>query len=268
MKKFSELLAEVKTAKVSPVVSLPPRNMREEFVNGKIFNVGDLVECDLGIVEIISKGPNYVTVINEGKTAKRWIADIRETNQEAKPTVARLYRESITIKGYKTKNFTRELAEQFQEHYKDSTDKFALFNCTVCCDKLLGATKEEIAEQFDEMKVSFERAIKYLTKLNMSVNLEAVEDWLLEYAILEGQTFTAKDKHKVAHIIATNVGHTPVSKDPTEMLHGAIDHIKKNRYTPEAWKLMGGMFNLASKSGIKWDKDKFAKHTQRYMGLK
>jgi transcriptional antiterminator len=186
----------------------------------------------------------------------------------AKPTVSRLYKESITIKGYRTKNFTRELAEQFQEQYKDTTDKFALFNCTVCCDKLLGTTKEEVSENFDEMKVAFERAVKYLTKLNMTVDLDIVEDWLLEVAILEGQTFTAKDKTKVANIIAANVGHKSASKDPTEMVHGAIDHIKKNRYTPDAWKLMGNMFNMASKSGIKWDRDKFARHTQRYMGLK
>lgn len=266
MKRFSDLLEEVKKV---PVVKQTTEDLRESFIRGDIFNVGDLVECDLGIVEIINRGPNYVTVISEDTQVKKWLTDIHPTEKQTRLSTSRLHKEAITVKGYKTKNFTRELAEQFSTVYKETGDKYALYNCTICCDKLLGSSKEGITENFDQYRVSFERAHKYLDKFNIKINeFSEIEDWLIEYAILEGLSFRANDKLKVARIIATHTGVVTESVDPVKVIHEAIALIKKNRYIPEAWKIMGNMFNLATSSGIKWNKDLFAKHTQHYMELK
>jgi hypothetical protein len=248
----------------------PPKvdRLREDYINGKIFNIGQIVDCDKGTAEIIDRGPNYVTLVKEGKTFKRWLKDISLSEiQETKRS--QIYKESFIVKGYKTKNFTRELAEKFNAAYKNNRDKYALFTCAVCCDKLIGASKEELIENFDEYKVEFDRASKYINKFNIEVNeLNAIEDTLLEHAITEGLKFSSTDKMKVAHIVAMAVGHTPKANNPTDIIHDSIGHIRANRYSPEGWKLIGKMLNKASESGIKWDKNKFAKHTQNYMELK
>ena len=119
--------------------------------------------------------------------------------------------------------------------------------------------------------MDFERASKYLNKFNIELEeMSSIEDRLFAYALTEGLKFSANDKMKVAHIIAKAVGHSPSPehKDPVDIIHGAVDHVKKNRYSEQQWKILGGMLNKATESGIKWDKNKFHSRTQHFMGLK
>jgi hypothetical protein len=243
-------------------------SIREAYIGGEILKVGQLVECDLGIAEIIDRGPNYVTLVKDGETFKRWLKDV-SLSEGACPKRSQIYKDSFIIKGYKTKHFTRELAEAFSAVNKNNSDKFALFSCAVCVDRLLGASKTQLVENFDKYSIEFERASKYLAKFGLVVEqMSSIEDILLEHAIVEGVKFSAADKLKVAHIIASAVGHTPKSTDPVDIIHDSIAHVRANKYTPEAWKLMGRLYNKATEAGIKWDKNKFALPTQKYMGLK
>lgn len=243
-------------------------SIREAYIGGEIFKVGQLVECDLGTAEIIDRGPNYVTLVKDGETFKRWLKDV-SISESTSTKRSQIYKESFIIKGYKTKHFTRELAEAFNTVNKNNLDKFALFTCAVCVDRLLGASKKQLVENFDTYKIEFERASKYTAKFGLVVEqLGAIEDTMLEYAIVEGVKFSATDKLKVAHIISAAVGHTPKSTDPVSIIHDSVGHVRANRYTPEAWKIMGHLYNKATEAGIKWDKNKFASHTQKYMGLK
>jgi len=272
MKKISQILLELQSVSApvvkKPIVEEPVDALREAYISGKIFKVGQVVDCDLGSAEIINRGPNYVTLVKEGKTFKRWVKDIT-VSENTNVKRSQIYKESFIIKGYKTKHFTRELAESFNAVNKNNHDKFALFTCAVCVDKLLGATKEEIAENFDDYRIEFERATKYLTKFGLVVEaLSPIEDTMLEYSITEGIKFSAADKMKVAHIIAIAVGHTPRSSNPVDIIHDSVGHVRSNKYSPEAWKMMGAMYNKATEAGIKWDKNKFAAPTQKYMGLK
>ncbi len=264
MKKFTELLNEVKTAPAPNA----DEALRESYVNGTIFNIGTSVKCDKGIAEIINRGPNYVTLVQEGKTFKRWITDISETtSQSSKKT--QIYKESFVVNGYRTKNFTKELAEAFSAVSQNNADKFALFTCAVCCDRLLGASEQQLIEQFDKYRVEFERASRYLTKFNLCVEeISSIEDILFEHALMEGLKFSASDKHKLAKIIATAVGHTSPHTEPSDIIHSSIDHVKKNRYSEEQWKILGKMLNKATEAGIKWEKNKLHPRTQHFMGLK
>ena len=55
--------------------------LREEYYQENIFNLGDIVEClNTGIVgEIIMRGPNYVIIMDEeSRTFRQWLDNITE----------------------------------------------------------------------------------------------------------------------------------------------------------------------------------------------
>jgi hypothetical protein len=267
MKKLSAIIEESARLREIPVVTKESQiSLREQFIANKIFNVGDMVSSDVGIAEIINRGTNYVTIISEGKTYRKWITDIQPAEGQHKRN--QIFKEAFIVKGYKTQNFTREIAEEFSKCSK-VFDQFALFSATQCVDKLLGYSKESIFENFESAKVEYERAARLLKKLKLEVaQMDSIENWLIEYSILESARFSTKNQIKVAHIIAQAVGHAPTSKVPHEIIHDAIDHVKSQRLTPEGWKLLGGMMNVATSAGIQWDKTKFHKTTQKFMGLR
>ena len=65
MKKFNELvtsLVEAKTAQVKQPYD------RQAFIRGDLVKIGDIVESANGQAEVIGLGPNYVTLIKDGKT--------------------------------------------------------------------------------------------------------------------------------------------------------------------------------------------------------
>jgi hypothetical protein len=270
MKKISQILLEV-SSRTEPVKKVVPKltdHLREAYISGKIFKVGQMVECDLGLAEIIDRGPTYVTLVKDGETFKRWVKDVT-LSESSIAKRSQIYKESFIIKGYKTKHFTRELAEMFNLVNKKTSDKFALFSCAVCVDKLLGASEKQLAENFDIYRVEFDRATKYLSKFNIVVNeMSKIEDTLLEHAIINNLKFSAVNKSKVANIISHSVGLVTESKDPVVVINESIDHIKCNKYSTNGWKVIGGLFNKATEAGINWDKSKFASHTQKYMELK
>jgi phosphopantetheine adenylyltransferase len=94
--------------------------IREQFVAGKIFNVGDRVQDENGTYEIMDRGTNYITVVNEsGELCKKWIdkvtvADAIEENISHNPN-------EFTFKGYTTTEFYKE--PRAHKAFKSTVDK-------------------------------------------------------------------------------------------------------------------------------------------------
>jgi hypothetical protein len=94
--------------------------IREQFVAGKIFNVGDRVQDENGSYEIMDRGANYITVVNEsGELSKKWIdkvsvADAIEENVSHNPN-------EFTFKGYTTTQFHKE--PRAHKAFKSTVDK-------------------------------------------------------------------------------------------------------------------------------------------------
>ena len=66
------------------------KNLREQFIGKKIFQVGDLVEnLNTGLVgRIIRRGANYLICVTEDNIMfKSWIKDVSESKKENKPTI-------------------------------------------------------------------------------------------------------------------------------------------------------------------------------------
>ena len=72
------------------------RDIRERYIDGEIFNLGETVETNTGMLgEIVYRGSSYVTLeLINNTTAKYWIKDIQETNK--KNTRTPLAKESFT----------------------------------------------------------------------------------------------------------------------------------------------------------------------------
>lgn len=167
--------------------------IREDYINGDIFKLGDIVECSDGIGEIVNRGPNYVTVMIENKEYRKWLKDVHPSLENSPVT------ENFRFKGFTPQNFTDRDFSLFSgllEH----KDSYAVLNCIKAYDSLLGM--DNIAENFNQYKVDFDRAVKYFTKLEIDHSLlDESEDTLLTYAILNGiSNFNVLNEAKVNNI--------------------------------------------------------------------
>ena len=95
--------------------------LRERYFKGEIFHIGDLVESNNEQFEIVDRGSNYLTVVNEsGELSKKWIKDVqmveikkfKQFNEDIQPGPAPT---EISYKGYTTKNL---------HHSADATKAF------------------------------------------------------------------------------------------------------------------------------------------------
>ena len=56
-------------------------SLRDAYLTGKIWNVGESVETEHGTGEVVRKGTNYISyMIEDGKVYKSWLTDIAERN--------------------------------------------------------------------------------------------------------------------------------------------------------------------------------------------
>ena len=81
--------------------------IREQYVAGKIFNVGDKVKDADGVYEIMDRGANYLTVVNEsGELSKKWIDKVTLSKAKIKENLETNANE-ICFKNYTTANFNK-----------------------------------------------------------------------------------------------------------------------------------------------------------------
>lgn len=242
---------------------------RDEYLMNKKFGVGDFVEDKVsGLTgEIILRGSNYVTVVSEGKEYRWWLSSLKETHGESKRN--QMYKESFIFKGYKTKNLTRELSEQFKLKSKEISDQYALLSCLKCCDYIAGVDTDAIIENFSQVKVQLDRAKRYSSRfsINISEQLEHVEENCLKFAILENHKFTTTDAMMIARLIASVAEVNAEGADPTAIVNKSIVKFKNSQLNTAGWELLGRMLNVATDAGIKWNKSAFGSSEQKMMKL-
>lgn len=252
--------------------------LREKYLNGELFCVNEIVldKNDRTIHEVVSLGSNYLTVIDaKGSIAKKWLTDVipAESLREDFEDMRRKRSSSnqVAFAGYKTKNFNQEIFELFKPLIKEhKKDKFQVLNLVRVTDELLGESKEMSMDNYSKVKSLVERAEKYLGKMNKLQEHTYVNkfvDQLCLFELEEGLKVTSMDRARAAKIIGDALG-VDTTGTPEEVVNNAARKMKTGKYTPEAWKIAGRMFSMASDVGIKWDKNIFAKPTLSAMGVK
>jgi hypothetical protein len=225
---------------------------------------------------VVGLGANYLTVIDAtGEISKKWITDVisAESLREDFEDMRRKRSSSnqVAFAGYKTKNFTQDIFELFKPLIKEhKKDKFQVLNLVRVTDELLSETSSLTLKNYIKVKTLIERSEKYLSKMNRLQEhsyINDLVDQVMMFELEEGLKVTSMDRDRAAKIIGDALGVTSTGT-PEEVVDAAAQKMKSGRFTPEAWKIAGKMFNMASDVGIKWNKSIFAAPTLKAMEIK
>jgi hypothetical protein len=252
--------------------------LREKYRNGELFKVSEIVldKNERTIHEVVGLGANYLTVIDAtGEISKKWITDVisAESLREDFEDMRRKRSSSnqVAFAGYKTKNFTQDIFELFKPLIKEhKKDKFQVLNLVRVTDELLSETSSLTLKNYIKVKTLIERSEKYLSKMNRLQEhsyINDLVDQVMMFELEEGLKVTSMDRDRAAKIIGDALGVTSTGT-PEEVVDAAAQKMKSGRFTPEAWKIAGKMFNMASDVGIKWNKSIFAAPTLKAMEIK
>lgn len=263
MKKFNTLMTELVESKITK-----PRFDRQSFIRGDLVKLGDIVEANGIVSDVIWVGTNYVTILNEGKPMNVWASDIKVLSESSDTVDQPICEGSVVeFRGYKTRNFTPEMVQACSEAKITRENILPFFSMLMNVDSLLEATSDDIHKTYDKYKALYERAVRYSSKFNLRFDiLESYEDVLLSESIVSGLNFSTPNKYKIASIIGQSFD-VPLCESPEDTVNNAIAEIKQHKFTTEGWKFVGVLLNHATRSGIRWD-NTFHPVTQKYMGLK
>ena len=154
--------------------------LRDAYLTGKIWNVGEVVEAKGNRGEVVRKGTNYLSFVTEdGKVHKAWLHEIENYQEDKEDDDLQK-----TMKIANTKmNFAKRI-KQTRKQQKSSLDRIK--------DKdRKKETKKSQDAQVKDIKNDSKRAIKSIQKLKMGEDSNA---WLHEILVEE---ITKKDLDQV-----------------------------------------------------------------------
>lgn len=281
---MNEVRAGLGIEVVKEHVKFETSEIREKYVAGKIFAIGDMVTDGASVFEVVDRGANYISVTNEsGDVSKKWLDSVQPIAivvEDIQPGPAPI---EISYKGYTTKNFhgSEDAAKAFQATIDRTNDPVAVLNALKATDMYMGlndkaATNVLNPKEQAEWDAAHEKARDSLIKTGEFLHHE--DYWHMHRHELEGilnsykiqpdrgwgesitqriteMKFAASDKLKVARIVASSLGVVDADdkSGPETMINQALHAVKNKRLTPEAWKIIGNMLSMASDAGIKYD---------------
>lgn len=256
--------------------------LREEYIDGKIFKIGNIVEHEGNPEEIITLGTNYVTTMDtSGTIHRRWLSDviISEQNINMKDIKPVFYGNQVRFHGYKTTKFSKPIQEEFKRLIaEDRTNSKFISNMKILI--LLKNTNTVLEEfergitknNYEKIRSAFECSGKHLQDLKSSTShsyRNDIESKLHFYELMEGIKLSNADAMKAAKIIATAMDLPNIDsyKTPEDMVNAVARHSRTKKFSVDGWKIVGKMLNTATNAGIKWDKSIFPKPTQKAIDL-
>jgi hypothetical protein len=178
--------------------------IRENYHAGKILHVGETVKDKTGLLfEIVDRGSNYVTVVNEsGDLSRKWIYDVVAEGKKKKiqdsttyfknfKTVSKMTQEDVSLqdappevefKGYKSKwlHHSKEATDAFSstiQKYNNNiiTDPVAILNALKATDAYMKIADDAL----EAGSISDAKYQEFMTlQAKAKESLERVQDWL------------------------------------------------------------------------------------------
>lgn len=261
-------------------IKFQTNDIREAYRRGDIFNVGDKVEDANGQYEIVDRGSNYISVVNEsGEIIKKWLDSVTPVEiVEDAPTNE--VPDQITYKGYTTKNFGRskDAAEAFALTIQRAHDPVAVLNALKATDTYMGLNDRHIAgekltdAERAQWNDAHKKAREYLQKVGefehhhdyWHTHEHEFQDLNNDYTTvvdkdiseeLKQMKYTDVDRLKAARVIATALGVEEVEKqsNPTQLVNLALRKIKNKSFTKSSYEIIANMIDFAREAGIKFD---------------
>ena len=274
-------------------VKFETNELREKYHAGEIFNVGDKVTDGESIYEVVDRGANYITVVNEnGDISKKWLDSVQPTQveEDVQPGPAP---EEISFKGYETKNLhhsadaTKAFESTIQRYNAGQIrDAVAILNALKATDTYMkindyhleqgvapdrkdlaiwkeahGKAREslnKIGEFMHHMDYwhNHEHEIQGMeTKFTPATAGEEIADSYTPEGQLTEMKFSASDKIKVARVIATALGIEDVEKssNPEQLVNNALRKVRSKPMRPEYIGVLHNMLQTAREADIKFD---------------
>lgn len=269
---------------------------REAYLRGDIFNVGDKVQDEHGQYEIVDRGANYISVVNEsGEISKKWLNAVTPIEIAEDAPLGEVP-DQITYKGYTTKNFNRskDAASAFALTIQRANDPVAILNAIKATDFYMGMNDRHIAgeeltdSERTQWKDSHEKAREYLDKIGefahhqdyWHMHEHEFQDLSSEYPEISDKAermseelkemkYTDVDRIKAARVIATALGVEDVEKqsNPTQLVNSALRKIRNKSFTKASYEIINNMIQFAQEAGIKFDEKLVPKQISEAEGL-
>jgi nicotinic acid mononucleotide adenylyltransferase len=287
---MNELREGMGLGAVKEQVKLTTDWLRESYYRGEIYNVGQVVESNGKQYEILSRGSNYLTLVDsDGTTSRKWITDVTLVEDYNPADPSNLVTQ-VSYKGYKTQNFDtdQQVVNAFNRLIGlPDVDPVAVLNAIKATDLYLGVAKEaEATDSLDDQQEkvfgdNLQRAQEYLVKLG---DIQHHQDYIMhtvhtvqqvaskyhtgtfgdafgeEYIKIKGileMKFNTSDKIKVARIIADALGVVDVEKSSNaeQLINNSLRKIRNKPLRPEYAAIVKKMLSTADDAGIEYDKN-------------
>ena len=233
-------------------ISFDRNELREQYLRGEVFLKGEFVQDEAGTYEIVDRGTNHLTVVNEsGELLKKWIHMVHTVEVIAEDIPIGYAPKEITFKGYTTKNLhhSPDATKAFQATIERLNkglvkDPVAVLNSLKATDTYMKLNDVHLAQgkapneteltswntAHAKAKDSLERSGEYLHHMDYWKQHETeLQGMLANYTPATAgadmndsynptgdqiieMKFNTNDRIKVARVIATALGITDVDK--------------------------------------------------------
>lgn len=247
-------------------ISNNQNELREKYFRGEIFKIGSTVKDDKGVYEVMDRGTNYITVINEnGELSKKWLDSVKEVITDMNYKTEAKDKHQISYKGFTTSNFeiVPEIKPIIESVISTETDSVAIINVLKSIDESLKFYKENK----DIFQVPLIKGIDALKNIDHAVSgmvadliLKLPKGTFKETSITEASdnpfNFTSVDKIKIARIIAGALGIDNPEKmsSPEQLINLGLRKLRTKRITPELSDVVNQMLKTADMLDVKYDK--------------
>ena len=266
--------------------------IRDQYLTGKIWNVGDVVEANGDVGEVVRKGTNYLSFVSEdGKVHKAWLYEINEGVKDLPPHLQKLVKQlekkekELEKKGLKVKTFVYnpetgkpdieldEVKSSLQKLRDFDKSRVAAGKKPIFKDKDVKWVKMKKKGLMTTMNVPTDEIDKYLKKGYEIVESLDERNYRKEYDNYQGrpeQIARRSSRNKARRImgdktkIGMDVGHkdnNPMNNDPKNLRN---ENPSKNRREP---RLRGKPELDEGKWNNLWDKISQMRHPKGWAEL-
>lgn len=297
---MNEIRVGLKLDPINEQIKFEINETREKYYRGEIFNVGDKVCDENGVYEIVDRGSNYVSVVNEsGDVLKKWLDNIEaiSVREDVQPGPAK---DQISYKGYTTKNFNRstDASKAFEDTIKRATDPVAVLNAIKATDTYMGINDKVMQSgsapsesEMETWRQAHEKAREALNRIGefahhqdyWHMHQHELEGLISKYASeaskeesieesvrkLEEMKYSALDKIKIARLIAGSLGveDTEKSSNAESLLNSALRKIRSKPMNSAYMGIVKKMLSTAEEAGINYDKKLVPQKMEEAIGI-
>ena len=269
-------------AKIKESIKYEVSDLREQYIAGQIFNIGDVVEDVDGKYEIVDRGANYLTVVNsEGNMFKKWLNQVSVSEEVQIESDDATVDSQIGFKGFRTENFHTSafMQECFTNLCSTTKDPAGVLLALKSADSYLGAMRamkedttfdniDSFYTNWQDTKDKFEvfgaDTDTLQTHYDEITNLLESSIIALDEALSKKTLRGGQDKIKVARMISAMLGNDRAesSSNPEMLVNLGLRKIRTKPMMPMSAAILKRMLDLADQLEINYDKNMVNKKIQ------